>query len=156
MRRMPWPNTGSFPAPRNGCGNTTGTRALEAGEGQTSSLFAQFRDFRSRVSNAEFSVHRERVHFRSPQRLDVEPELALRLFEFVARHGVRLSSEAEQRIEARLPRLRDHFLTPQHLWPALSQLLGLPYAPTAVRAMHETGVLTAIFPEFAEICLLYT
>src|ERR1022692_3710294 len=32
-------------------------RALEAGEAQTSSLFAQFRDFRSRVSNAEFSVH---------------------------------------------------------------------------------------------------
>ena len=130
-------------------------RQLEEGEVQTSSLFAQFRDFRSRVSNAEFSVHRERVHFRAPQRLDVEPELALRLFEFVARHGLRLSSEAEQRIEARLPRLRDHFLTPQHLWPALSQLLGLPHAPVAVRAMHETGVLTAIFPEFAEIeCLV--
>ena len=130
-------------------------RALEAGEGQTSSLFAQFRDFRSRVSNAEFSVLRERVHFRSPQRLDVEPELALRLFEFVARHGVRLSSEAEQRIEARLPRLRDHFLNTQPLWPVLSQLLGLPHAPTAVRAMHETGVLTAIFPELAEIeCLV--
>jgi [protein-PII] uridylyltransferase len=130
-------------------------RALEAGEGQNSSLFAQFRDFRSRVSNAEFSVHRERVHFRSPQRLDVEPELALRLFEFVARHGLRLSSEAEQRVEARLPRLRDHFLNPQHLWPALSQLLGLPHAPAAVRAMHDTGVLTAIFPELAEIeCLV--
>lgn len=130
-------------------------RQLEAGEGQASSLFSQLRDFRSRVSNAEFSVHRERVHFRAPQRLDVEPELALRLFEFVARHGVRLSPEAEQRIEARLPRLRDHFLTPQHLWPVLSQLLALPHAPTAVRAMHETGVLTAIFPELAGIeCLV--
>ena len=130
-------------------------RALETGEGQTSSLFAQFRDFRSRVSNAEFSVHRERVHFRAPQRLDVEPELALRLFEFVARHGVRLSSEAEQRIEARLPHLRDHFLNTQPLWPVLSQLLALPDAPAAVRAMHETGVLTAIFPELAEIeCLV--
>ena len=130
-------------------------RALEAGEGQTSSLFAQFRDFRSRVSNAEFSVHRERVHFRAPQRLDVEPALALRLFEFVARHGVRLSSEAELRIAARLPLLRDYFIPPQHLWPALSQLLGLPHAPAAVRAMHETGVLTAIFPELAGIeCLV--
>ncbi len=130
-------------------------RALEANEGQASSLFAQFRDFRSRVSNAEFSVHRERVHFRAPQRLDVEPELALRLFEFVARHGVRLSAEAEQRIEARLPRLRDHFINPQPLWPVLSQLLSLPHAPTAVRAMHETGLLTAIFPELAGIeCLV--
>jgi [protein-PII] uridylyltransferase len=130
-------------------------RALESGEGQASSLFAQLRDFRSRVSNAEFSVHRERVHFRSPQRLDVEPELALRLFEFVARHGVRLSPEAEQRVEARLPRLRDHFLDTQPLWPVLSQLLSLPHTPTAVRAMHETGVLTAIFPELEHIeCLV--
>ena len=130
-------------------------RALEAGEAQTSSLFAQFRDFRSRVSNAEFSVHRERVHFRSPQTLDADPALALRLFEFVARHGLRLSAEAELRIEARLPRLRDHFLNSQPLWPVLSQLLALPHAPAAVRAMHETGVLTAIFPELAEIeCLV--
>jgi [protein-PII] uridylyltransferase len=130
-------------------------RAVEAGEAQTSSLFAQFRDFRSRVSNAEFSVHRERVHFRSPQTLDVEPELALRLFEFVARHGLRLSSEAEQRIAARLPRMRDYFLNSQPLWPLLGQMLALPHAPSAVRAMHETGVLTAIFPELAEIeCLV--
>jgi [protein-PII] uridylyltransferase len=34
-------------------------------------------------------------------------------------------------------------------------MLALPYAPTALRAMHETGVLTAIFPEFAHIeCLV--
>lgn len=130
-------------------------RALEAGEGQSSSLFAQFRDFRSRVSNAEFSVLRERVHFRSPQRLDVEPELALRLFEFVARHGIRLSSEAELRIESRLPRLREHFSNAQPLWPVLSQMLALPHAPTALRAMHDTGVLTAIFPELTQIeCLV--
>src|SRR5450759_3253552 len=96
-----------------------------------------------------------RAGIRALQRPDVEPALALHLFEFVARHGVRLSPEAEQRIEARLPRLRDHFISPQHLWPVLSQLLALPHAPTAVRAMHETGVLTAIFPELAGIeCLV--
>ena len=63
--------------------------------------------------------------------------------------------EAEQRIEARLPRLRDHFTNTQPLWPVLSQLLSLPHAPTAVRVMHETGVLTAIFPELEQIeCLV--
>ena len=113
------------------------------------------RDFRSRVSNAEFGVHRERVHFKTPQRLEVEPELVLRLFEFVGRHGVRLSNEAEQRIDARLPRLRDHFSARQSLWPALSEILSLPHAPLAVRSMHETGVLTAIFPEFEQVeCLV--
>jgi [protein-PII] uridylyltransferase len=131
-------------------------RSLEAGEVQVSSLFAQFRDFRSRVSNSEFSVHRERVHFRTPQRLDVEPELALRLFEFVARHGFRLSSEAELRIEARLPRLREYFAAPQQpLWAILSGMWALPQAPQALRAMHDTGMLTALFPELADIeCLV--
>jgi [protein-PII] uridylyltransferase len=130
-------------------------RALEAGESESNSLFAQLRDWRSRASNAEFSVHRERVHFRTPQGLDAEPELALRLFEFVARHGIRLSSEAEQKIEARLPKLRDHFHTPQSMWPKLAAILSLPYAPLAARAMHETGVLAAIFPELDHIeCLV--
>ncbi len=130
-------------------------RALDSSEAQFSSLFAQFRDWRSRVSNADFSVHRERVHFRTPQRLEVEPELALSLFEFVARHGIRLSLEAEQRIESRLARLRAHFAEPRPLWPALNQILSLPHAPLAVRSMHETGVLAAIFPEMERIeCLV--
>jgi hypothetical protein len=47
------------------------------------------------------------------------PNLALRLLEFVARHGIRLSPEAEQRIDARLP--RDYFTNTQPLWPVLSQ-----------------------------------
>ena len=130
-------------------------RALETGEGESSSLFAQLRDWRSRASNADFSVHRERVHFRAPQRLDVEPELSLRLFEFVGRHGIRLSSAAEQKIESRLAKLRDHFQTPQALWPSLLGILSLPYAPLAARAMHETGVLAAIFPELEHVeCLV--
>ena len=130
-------------------------RALDSSEAQFSSLFAQFRDWRSRVANADFTVHRERIHFRAPQRLDVEPELALSLFEFVARHGIRLSAEAEQRIESRISSLRAHFAEPRPLWPALSTILSLPYAPLAVRAMHETGVLAAIFPEMEWIeCLV--
>ncbi|MDE3166741.1 MAG: [protein-PII] uridylyltransferase [Acidobacteriota bacterium] len=131
------------------------TRALEASEGEASSLFAQLRDWRSRINNAEFSVHRERVHFRSPQQLDNDPALALRLYEFVARHGMRPSEEAAQRVEARKPKLRDHFKTPQAVWPAIETILGLPHAPLAVRGMHEAGLLTAIFPELEHIeCLV--
>jgi [protein-PII] uridylyltransferase len=130
-------------------------RAIEAGEAQSSSLFAQFRDWRSRLSNAEFSVHRDRVHFRTPQQIATEPALALRLFEFVARHGIRISSEAEQQMEARLPRLRAQFAEVEPLWPALSAILSLPYAPVALRAMHDTGVLGAILPELDPIeCLV--
>jgi len=128
---------------------------LEANEAQSSSLFAQFRDWRSRLSNADFSVHRERAHFRAPQRLELEPELALRLFEFVARHGIRLSFEAVQQMEARHPQLREHFADPRPLWPALIPILTLPHAPAALSSMHETGALTAVFPELEGIeCLV--
>ncbi len=131
------------------------TRELENNEAQSSSLFSQFRDWRSRVSNADFSVHRERAHFRSPQRIDVEPELVLRLFEFVARHGIRPSPEAEQRIESRLPRLRAQFAEGAFVAARLVETFSLPYAPLAARCMYETGVLSAIFPEINQIeCLV--
>src|SRR5262249_42845008 len=55
-------------------------RALESGESQVSNLFAQFRDWRSRLSNAEFTVLRERVYFRYPPQLETDPWLLLRLF----------------------------------------------------------------------------
>jgi [protein-PII] uridylyltransferase len=130
-------------------------RALEAREAQASSLFAQFRDWRSRLSNADFSVHRERVHFRAPQQLDAEPEFVLNFFEFVARHGIRPSAEAELQIESRFLRLRDHFALPRSIWPAISRILSLPHAPLAVRSLHETGGLTALFPEMENIeCLV--
>lgn len=131
------------------------TRRLDACESQSSALLAQFRDWRSRLSNADFSVHRERAHFRAPRQLDLDPEMVLRLFEFVARHGIRPSLESEERIEARLDRLRAHFADPPPLWPALQRILSLPHAPLALRCMHETGVLTAIFPELRQIeCLV--
>ena len=130
-------------------------RRLEAAEVQSSSLFAQFRDWRGRLGNTDFSVHRDRAHFRAPQQLDLQPEFVLELFEFVARHGVRPSAEAGQQIEERLPRLRRRFAEPLPLWPALSRILTLPHAALALRSMHDTGVLTALFPELEQIeCLV--
>jgi [protein-PII] uridylyltransferase len=126
-------------------------RQLESTEAQSSSLFAQFRDRRSRLSNADFSVLRDRAHFREPHQMDHRPELALDFFEFVGRHGVRPSLDAEQQIASRRARIREHGAE----WPALSRILSLPHAPLAVRWMHETGALTAIFPELEGIeCLV--
>lgn len=130
-------------------------RILETEEARTSSLFSQFRDRRSRVSNADFTVARERVYFRAPQQIEGDPELLLRLMQFVARHGVRLSVEAEQRIEAHFPAIRDYFASSRPIWPAIREILALPHAPLALRAAHETGVLRALFPEMERIdCLV--
>ncbi|HWB96253.1 MAG TPA: hypothetical protein VG672_06110, partial [Bryobacteraceae bacterium] len=130
-------------------------RMVESSEGQSSSLFSQFRDWRSRLSNADFTVLRERVQFRTPGQLDTDPQLLLRLFTFVARHGVKLSMEAEERIASRLPRLAEYFSQPQAIWPALEEILSLPFAAMALRAMHESGALEAIFPELKAVdCLV--
>ena len=130
-------------------------RELESSEAQNSSLFTQFKDWRTRLSNADFTVARERVHLRVPQGLEADPELALRLFQFVARHGIRPSAETAQRVSAVAPRIQEWFATPRPVWPALKEILSLPYAAEAVRGMHDTGVLRAIFPEMAQIeCLV--
>jgi len=131
-------------------------RSLDAGEADASSLFAQLRDWRSRIGNADFSVHRERVHFRAPQTLESDPDVAIRLYEFVGRHGMRASEEAVSRIEARRVKLRDHFATPpQPLWPAVQTVFSMPYMPLAVRGMNESGLLFSIFPELEHIeCLV--
>jgi len=130
-------------------------RELESSEAQSSSLFAQFKDWRTRLSNADFTVARERVHLRAPHGLEADPELALRLFQFVARHGIRPSPETEQRLGAALPRFQSWFAEPRPVWPALKEILSLPYAAEAVRSMHDIGMLRAVFPELGQIeCLV--
>ena len=130
-------------------------RDLEASEAQSSSLFAQFKDWRTRLSNADFTVLRERVHLRAPHLLEADPELALRLFQFVARHGIRPSSETEDRLAAAEPRLAEWFSVTRPVWPAFREIFTLPYAALAVRGMHDGGVLRAVFPETAHIeCLV--
>jgi [protein-PII] uridylyltransferase len=130
-------------------------RELESGEARASSLFSQFRDWRSRLSNPEIGVVRERVYLRNPAQLVSDPELILRLFEFLARHNMRLAAETEDRLASRSAALKDYFAAKRPIWPAIHAILSLPHAAAALRAMHETSVLGAIFPELNEIdCLV--
>jgi [protein-PII] uridylyltransferase len=102
----------------------------------------QFRDWRSRLGNADFSVHRERVHVRAPQSLDADPGVVLRLFEFVARHGMRPPPKPSSRSPRAAAPAR-HFARRSRCGAPWKPMLSLPHAPLAVRSMHETGVLTA-------------
>ncbi|HTM50358.1 MAG TPA: HD domain-containing protein, partial [Bryobacteraceae bacterium] len=131
------------------------TRSLEAGDARSGTLFSSFRDWRSRLSNAEFTVLRERLYFKSPQQIEQDPMLALRCVEFVARHGIRLSQDAERRITAQLPGLSRYFSQRRPVWPAIAEIFSLPYLDRALSAMHETGMLNAVFPEQQQIeCLV--
>ena len=131
-------------------------RAMEASDEQASNLLVQFRDWRSRVSNAEFYVSKERVYLRAPNRLEHDPTLALRLFEFVGRHGPAPALETERRLEEHIPALRSAFhKMAGSLWPVLAELLATPYCSRALRAMQQAGILAAVFPEWERVeCLV--
>ena len=129
------------------------SQAMEASERRDLGLFSQFRDWRGRVSNSEFTVSRERVLLREPLELERDPEYPIRLMQFLARHNLRLARETESRVAAALGSM---WLDRQPSWPSLRALLTLPYAATALRVMHETGLLTRLIPEWSHIDCLVT
>ncbi len=127
------------------------SREIEGVEALGSNLFAQFRDWRSRLGNADIAVRRERTHFKEPQLLETDPDLTLRLFEFIARHGIQPSLETGKRISSHLDALQRHFAAHPPQWSVLSRIFASPHAAVALRAMHETGVLGVFFPEWKQI-----
>jgi [protein-PII] uridylyltransferase len=136
------------------------SRLLDETTRSRRSLGAVFEDWRSRLSNAEFSVIGGRIFIRQPAAAAEDPGLVLRLFEMVARHGLVLSSEAERAITAALPRIAE--ITPDfprdfpEVGVSLQEILTLPHAAEALRAMHRLEVLALIIPEFRAIDALVT
>jgi [protein-PII] uridylyltransferase len=127
---------------------------LEAVEERDRSLLAQFREWRSRVSNADFTIQRERVLLRSPHQLSVDPSLMFRLFEFSARHAVALAPDTERRVadaaRALAPRLQLG-----GWWRHFRAVLSQPRTSLALRAMVDSGALEALMPEWRNIdCLV--
>lgn len=123
------------------------TRAIDAGESVNAGLLAQFRDWRGRVSNSEFTVSRERVLLRDPHRLEADPGLLFRLLVFLSRHQLRLSADAERRLASYTP--------PPPDWKALREFLGLPRCSIALRALHESDLLQKLIPTWERIdCLV--
>ena len=126
-------------------------RRLDRFESKGSSLFSQFRDRTSRLSNSEFSVIHGVVFFRSAPTLEADPSLLLRLFDFVGRHGLPLSPDTEERVERAIPAFEKWVETHPSIWPPFREILRLPKGVKALRAMHETGVLEALLPELREM-----
>lgn len=119
-----------------------------------SSLYSLFQDWRSRLSNPDFSVSRGKIFPRQPHVLG-DFALVLRLFEMMARHGLELSREAERWVEQCLAATPERPLHVVGLWTELRRLLVLPHAAAALRRMHRLGLLGALFPEFLAIdCLV--
>ncbi|MGH9469898.1 MAG: DUF294 nucleotidyltransferase-like domain-containing protein [Terriglobia bacterium] len=115
---------------------------------ERSALYGLFQDWRSRLSNADFSVIRGRVYPRAPAPGEVSTLLLM--FEMLARHALELSGEAEAWAEASVKSLaaREAASAGAALWPGLRRILALRHAADALRAMHRLGVLSMLLPEF--------
>jgi [protein-PII] uridylyltransferase len=115
-----------------------------------SSLRRQFQDWRLRPSNGDFSVVDGMIFLQQSSSLQ-DPEMLLRLFHFMAHHGLKLSVTTEHRIEQALPALA---VTPPRggeLWLYLQETLLQPHAAEALRAMHSLRLLTLLLPELKPI-----
>jgi [protein-PII] uridylyltransferase len=130
-------------------------RWMELSEPVESGLLSQFRDWRSRVSNSELTVAKDKVYLKAPQLLEQDADFIKRVFLFVSRHGIPLSADTVRRILDNLTGLTDQLEGGKGCWPFFRELLNLPNASLALEAMHETGILGAVLPEWGGVdCLV--
>jgi len=111
-----------------------------------SALYRQVQSWRSRLTTADFSVVDGLIFLQHPAALQ-DPEVLLRLFHFMAHHGLKLSATTEYRIEQALPALAATPPKGAELWLYLQETLLQPHAADALRAMHSLRLLTLLLPE---------
>jgi [protein-PII] uridylyltransferase len=111
-----------------------------------SALYRQVQSWRSRLTTPDFSVVDGLIFLQQPSALQ-DPEVLLRLFHFMAHHGLKLSATTEYRIEQALPALASTPPRGAELWLYLQETLLQPYAADALRAMHSLRLLTLLLPE---------
>lgn len=126
-------------------------RRLERFESKGSGLFSSFRDSTQRLSNSEFSVLHGSVFFRATLALESDPALVMRLFEFIGRHGLPLAPDTEDRLERYMGAFESWARLQPSMWPQFRAIISAPFAAKALRTMHETRALEAIFPELREM-----
>ncbi len=115
-----------------------------------SNLYQQYQQWRSRISTPDFSVARSRVYLQQPEDIR-QPDVMLRLFIFMARHGFRLSPDTERRVDRALSAMTSPLPQGSEFWSYLRQILVLPAAAETLREMHELGLLCRLIPEFHDI-----
>ncbi len=124
----------------------TVTQLLEEIPEAWSTLYRQMQSWRSRLTTADFSVVDGLIFLQQPSALQ-DPEILLRLFHFMAHHGLKLSATTEYRIEQALPALAAMPPRGAELWLYLQETLLQPYAADALRAMQSLRLLTLLLPE---------
>jgi len=113
-------------------------------------LYNLYRDWKSRVSNLDFSAVRGKIYLNLPAAAR-DLGYLMRLFEFVARHGLELSREAERWLEQALDGGMGGVQSYPDFWQHFCRILSLPHAIDALRTLHRLGWIDKFFPEFRAI-----
>jgi [protein-PII] uridylyltransferase len=116
-----------------------------------SSLYRQFQGWRSKVASDEFSVVDGLIFLKTQNGGLRDPEMLLRLFHFMAEHGLKLSTTTEFKVEQALPALAATPPRGAELWLYLQETLVQPHAADALRAMNALHLLTLLLPELKGI-----
>ncbi|HSU33083.1 MAG TPA: nucleotidyltransferase domain-containing protein [Bryobacteraceae bacterium] len=127
------------------------THALDSVDSNDPSLFGQFRSWRNRLSTADFTVSRDHVFLRNPAVTLGSAPAILSLFAFVARHGIRLSWDAQRRIRASTDEITRAFRDHSPAWASWRELFSQPHTALALQQMQEAGVLAAAIPEWEHV-----
>jgi [protein-PII] uridylyltransferase len=80
-----------------------------------------------------------------------DPEALFPLLESVARDGVPPAPDTERHLEAAKGAVAAWCRHERPLWPAIKTILSLPHAPLALRLLQRADLLSAVFPEWANI-----
>ncbi len=126
------------------------TQLLDETVPTSSKLRSRLRGWKSSRSHPGFSVVGLRLSVLDPASLR-EPQRLLEVFRYVASQGVKLSREAEDQIRRTLPGVFEAGWSFPALWSTFREILLAPYAAEALRAMHSSGLLVRLFPEFGVI-----
>jgi [protein-PII] uridylyltransferase len=126
-------------------------RALEFAELKDPSLVRQLRNWRERLSSAEFTVSHDRILLRNPALILRSAESILNVFTFAARHGIPLSWDAQRRLASDGGSFGEQPVP----WTAWQEFFSQPKVAMGLRQMQETGVLSRVIPHWAAIeCLV--
>jgi [protein-PII] uridylyltransferase len=128
------------------------TQMLEDAPATSSRLPGLKRERKVEVVQHGFRLERGRVVLESSTEFGhgpaEDPDVVLQVFAAMARTGVTLGGDAEERLSQGLPLLSAHLEEGPALWHHLQEILKGAYAGDALRSMHALGVLELLIPEF--------
>ncbi|HSZ60210.1 MAG TPA: HD domain-containing protein [Terriglobales bacterium] len=130
------------------------TQLLEEIPAAWSSLHRQFQGWRTKIASDDFSVVDGLIFLKQQPQQSAglrDPEILLRLFHFMAEHGVKLSTTTEYKVEQALPALASTPPRGAELWLYLQETLLQPHAADALRAMNSLRLLALLLPELKGI-----